>query len=394
MFEKVSLMLLVIVYVLSAQAGEYPFVVVDSPPVVATMRQSDVTYLSLYRLSTDFLYDRLDDRWALGLDACLSGLLYMPLTHEEGHRSVLTVQGIGAISKPYFNKYGAAYVTGVTDSTLKELRNTDLPTYIRLHTAGLESDYALLAHEREILITQKDRNLRMEYTFRRFSHFTYLFLSIFPSLSPELEEESNELDRDIVGHDVWGMVRHLHRPDMDFYRYTDYKDLTPDEEDFIRRIALMSLINLADPAMIQLYGTKDIPDLLLTGGYTIVPFGDMAEIEAISAKGAGYRAALRVYGNRSRAFAGLSLGIGRIRLSDKLSVYGDVEMWQQPKGLDFCTRDGELGAGGNLFIGFQPKDMPLIIEGGLTAKTSGFMMENMYLDDHIGGSIQVTYIRE
>ena len=37
-----------------------------------------------------------------------------------------------------------AKVTGVTDTTLKNLRDTNLPSYIRLHTAGLESDFTYL----------------------------------------------------------------------------------------------------------------------------------------------------------------------------------------------------------------------------------------------------------
>ena len=41
------------------------------------------------------------------------------------------------------NKYGAAYVKGVTDQTLQNIRDDDLPTFIRLHTGGLESDYML-----------------------------------------------------------------------------------------------------------------------------------------------------------------------------------------------------------------------------------------------------------
>ena len=54
----------------------------------------------------------------------------MPLTHEEGHRSILTVNYVGSISQPFFNESGAAYVNGVTDQTLMDLRDNDLPTYI------------------------------------------------------------------------------------------------------------------------------------------------------------------------------------------------------------------------------------------------------------------------
>ncbi len=386
---------LFIVISIMLMAKEYPFVLLDSPPVIATMRQTDVTYLSAYRLSTGFIYDNLDERWALSLDVLLTSVLYMPLTHEEGHRSILTANDIGSISKPYFNRYGAAYVIGVTDSTLKNLRDSDLPTYIRLHTAGLESDYAIMGFSRQALIFDGDKRIAMEYLVRRFSHLTYLGLSVFPSLLPELEEEEDELKRDIVGHDVWGMARHLHRSDMDFYRYTEYDDFTSDEEDFIKRVALLSLVNLADPAIYYIFKRHDVPDMLFTGGYTITPFGDMAEVEFLWDKGPGISTKLRAFGNKSRAFPGLSVGIGRYEVTDRLSLWGNVELWQQPEELDFWTKQAEIGAGGMVFLGYRPTEKsPLWLEAGLIAKTSGFMLENMYLQKNIGFSLQIRYVKE
>jgi hypothetical protein len=32
-----------------------------------------------------------------------------------------------------------------------------------------------------------------------------------------------------VGNDVYGQIRHMHKPTMTFYRYTRYSDLTPQE---------------------------------------------------------------------------------------------------------------------------------------------------------------------
>jgi hypothetical protein len=114
----------------------------DNPLSLFTMRQFNSVYLSSYRPwcvlpMKPWRKCRSDCAW------CGSCCLFMPLTHEEGHRSILTSLGIGSISKPYFNSDGAAYVTGVTDATLSNLRDSSLPDYIRLHTAGLESDYCL-----------------------------------------------------------------------------------------------------------------------------------------------------------------------------------------------------------------------------------------------------------
>jgi hypothetical protein len=36
-------------------------------------------------------------------------------------------------------------------------------------------------------------------------------------------------------------VRHIHRPDMSFYRYTDYEDLASEEIKFVKRVGYRSL---------------------------------------------------------------------------------------------------------------------------------------------------------
>ena len=156
----------------------------------------------------------------------------MPLTHEEGHRSILTHKNIGSISQPFFNSKGAAYVKGVTDETLLNLRDTDFPTYIRLHTAGLESDNMLANEMENLLVFEEDsfNILKEEYLLRKLSAIGYHLYTFLPKMMPNIKEDENDLENDIVGHDIWGMVRHLHRPEMEFHRYTQFKDLTTVEK--------------------------------------------------------------------------------------------------------------------------------------------------------------------
>ena len=131
---------------------------------------------------------------------------------------------------------------------LKMLRDTDLPTYVRLHTAGLESDYAMLLREASLMNWhQEDKSvLYADYLLRKISLVSYYCYGLFKA-DVNLKEESDELKRDIVGHDVYGAIRHLHRPDMDFKRYTDYNDLSAEVEQasgYNRLINCPYLINL------------------------------------------------------------------------------------------------------------------------------------------------------
>ena len=64
------------------------------------------------------------------------------------------------------------------------------------------------------------------------------------------DEEENEWERDIVGHDVLGMIRHLHNPESEFHRYTKYSELN-EEENMLIRIGLKSLINIVNPFSLE-----------------------------------------------------------------------------------------------------------------------------------------------
>jgi hypothetical protein len=115
---------------------EYSFLLVDAPARLYTMRQSNENFLSAYRLGARTLANSLPDTINLGftkirpvlamlfVELLSESLLLQPLSHEEGHRSILTAEGIGSISVPYFNSSGAAYVNGVRDAELKNLRDT------------------------------------------------------------------------------------------------------------------------------------------------------------------------------------------------------------------------------------------------------------------------------
>ena len=107
----------------------YPVIIVDSPNAFYTMEQFNQDYLSGYRYFSIESMKKFGSKHTR-LIQLFSSLVTIPLTHEEGHRSILTSQNIGAISRPIVNSKGAAYVMGVSDSTLKNLRQNNLPTYM------------------------------------------------------------------------------------------------------------------------------------------------------------------------------------------------------------------------------------------------------------------------
>ena len=63
-------------------------------------------------------------------------------------------------------------------------------------------------------------------------------------------EEANELERDVVGNDLYGVIRHLHRPDMACKRYTRYGDLTDEELGYLKRVEGRTFLNLANSSLV------------------------------------------------------------------------------------------------------------------------------------------------
>ena len=378
---------------------------VDAPARLYTMRQSNENFQSAYRLGVRTLGNALPDSMYLfkkipkgnvmvAIEALCELLLY-PIAHEEGHRSILTAEGTGSISAPFYNKYGAAYVKGVRDAELKNLRDTKLPTYIRLHTAGNEADYALALRSNALLSWDRETEgvLWVEHVFRKASVMLY-YLSredFSPSDEPELE-------RDIVGHDVLGAIRHLHRPDMDFQRYTTYGELTDEEKKFHNRVRYRALINLLDPTLLLRPGftLKNGLRFNLAGGYGMSPFGDFIDEHVWLKWGKlNSHVYLREFQNRSTWFPAAGVELANIPLSKWWITDVALHGWQQPKGLDFNTSQGQWGGAIDAtlklkFFSSAKTGLGISLNLGVTAKTQGYLLEEVALGNHVGGRFGVS----
>lgn len=240
-----------------AQQKYYEFPIFEGSRMM-TMKQSRELVQSANRLVAEMVVkDKKSEIRYFTWSSIISGLLLIPITHEEGHRSVLTANNIGAISEPIFDKRLIAKVTGVDNQTLINLRDNDLPTYIRLHTAGLESDHCYLnALTSKLSFEEEESKYVYGDMLMRYAAVISYYFSTY--LSPNYtinETDTPEMKLDIVGHDIWGMVRHLHRPDdTNFYRYTKFSELTQSEKKYARRMAWFSLVNLLNP---NLWGVRN-----------------------------------------------------------------------------------------------------------------------------------------
>lgn len=383
----------------NTKISSYNFIIQDSPSRLFTMRQFNVNYLSAYRFLNNELNkitkDKLSRTIQMGVE-----LFLLPLTHEEGHRSILTSLGIGAVSQPYFNLKGAAYVNGVRNVELQNLRDHDLPNYIRLHTAGLESDYMLCNQIDETILFGFDskRNLGIDYLVRKFGIIGYYSMSMFSAINPKLKEESNELERDIVGHDVYGAIKNLYRPHEVFYRYTNYDDLTTDEQKFVKRVGFRALLNLASPVFFKPLNIirKQNLKLNVSSGYTMCPFGDFIDENFFIQYNQKYNihAYLRQFENRNTWFMGGGVSLVNYQISSKFNTTIAAHFWNQPQSLDFNTTKSQFGGSGDILFKYivleHKSHNSMSLDLGLNYKTYGFLPEEVYLKEHFGARLGVT----
>ena len=380
---------------------DYSFNIYDGVATSFTMRQFNQNFVETNRFAMRALDDVLGIPFfyltiSTYIKLALPTIITIPITHEEGHRSILTAQNIGSISQPFANSSGACYVKGVTDNTLQNLRDTNLPVFIRMHTAGIESDYMICNRENELISYRLDlyQNVGFDLLFRNLMNVSYLSDGLTLSIRNHLKiktnskiekEEINELDRDIVGHDVFGMIYHLYRPEEVYSRYKNYHDLNKEERNFANRIGYRSLLNLLNTVNFTGQPLQLSEQIYISGnmGYCIAPFGDFIN-ENIYLKYDNFNIGVyaRQAQNRKTWFPAAGVSLVDYKPFEWLSLTGRGHFWIQPKGLDFNTSKTLVGGAVEFEArGFFPnrnlnsslKSMGLSI--GCLYKTAGFMPE-------------------
>jgi hypothetical protein len=378
-----------------ASVKTYPFILRDSPARFFTMRQVDENSLSGFRLFSDTLNRELKPVLSYVLQGAFGLLFWKTVTHEEAHRSILVGEDIGAVSHPFPFSERSGYVDGVTDAILRNLRDTKFPTFIRLHTAGFESDYMLATREETLMSLGDDsyRNLVVDYLLRKFAIVRYFTEGIFKH-DTDGPEETDELRRDVVGNDLYGAIRHLFRPAMPYARYTRYADLTDQERHYLHRVEGRTFLNLANANIIGISNFRLSDDLRVNVGlgHCMGPFGDFIDQKLwLSFRGkVRISAYLREFENLDHWFLGAGIGINDQPVAKRLNVSAMVHYWNQPVGLSFTERRGKAGGAVDVTGRYRLLLRPdsrfryLSLDVGLIYKSAGFLPEEIELGEYLG----------
>lgn len=387
-----SVVFFLVTIVNNAQSKYYNYNLYDGKDYLFTMSQSNDLMLNSIRyigqeINSSSITKKEEKIYSTSL-LIFTSLIGQAITHEAGHQSVLSELGIGSVNKPFLDKNFVAKVTGVSNETLINLRDNNLPNYIRLHTAGLESDYAY-SRKSDMYFNFNEESYKVlypDYLMRKLGTQLYYFTTLYNSTTRIKEEDSKELDRDVVGNDIYGMIRHLHRPSMEFYRYTERKDLTDEEKSYAKRIGYYSLINFLNPNVWKLGNYKLSKDVVgnFSVNYSLAPFGYFTEQNAYLQIKDRYKLNpyFRQYFNKSYAFFAGGIALHNYTFHDeKFILNSTLDFWEQPKDLAFWAKENEFGIGlkSEFAIRFSKRSNSTkpsaYFNFGMSYKTDGFIPE-------------------
>jgi hypothetical protein len=240
-----------------------------------------------------------------------------------------------------------------------------------------------------------------DYFWRIFQSQMYFANLIKPLSSVEdIEKSIPEKELDIVGHDLYGRIRHLHRPTMEFYRYTDWEDLTKEEQSYGKRMGKMALLNLLNPNIFRLgifrfskFNAQTEIKGSLSINYSLAPFGDFIEQNAYLNVGDKYKLNpyIREYFNKSDTFlaAGIKLN-NYVFDGGKYLLNSSVDIWNQPENFDFNSKLSDFGFGVKTELAVRLLDLNSYQNSayanlGMSYKTNGFIPEisSLYEDFNV-----------
>jgi hypothetical protein len=390
-------------HIINRKTIEYPFWIYDSYASQSSMRKATLNYTTAWRLAYGIVDKNIKDEKTKTIYQLSLYLLQslVAFNHEDGHRSVLLNEGIGSISSPFFDNSGVATVKGVKDIELKMLQDTKLPTYVRLHTAGIESDYLAVKYLRNNLAFDEDSYFSISPQLYVGAVYisTYYMSSLLAGLQPNIKEDADELKNDIVGHDVYGAIKNLHRPQEKFYRYTRHEDLTETELKYMKKAAFSSLFNILGPSFLSVRNDKG--KFSFGAGYTMTPFGGMYEQGIwmqIHRLPFGIHTYFREYDNKNAVGFGAGCLLRNIKISKNASLDIDNQFFNQPLDMDFNTKIFKTGFASDVQLKYNIKkltDLPLVLNVAARYKTKGFVLGEPSLQESwyfsIGSSLLIDY---
>lgn len=402
---------------------DHPFVT-QAPYAMPSMAQSLALTKTVYQYGHQAIAEHFTDSpragylTLIGFDFIAT---WLPLgnawLHEEWHRAVMGRHGIDSRNEIYdFNFEDVIKVYRVEDSDLSHLKSQHPADQIRLSSAGLEAQYELNhALEQDTFFERAGGWNVLLLWMNTLNNIAYLDTCASRDADTLTRDETAKegtdvLERDFTGLDCNAWVYDLHRPlepydargthpsGVGIDRYRDYSDLSGAEQDYLKHMRDLSLLNLVDPFLFgrnQFMGHR--PG---SGNYKwnatlrhhLTPFGyDVSANLFLLGSTSQRLVTVHSYRNQNDSWFGLEWQQFRDAPSGLAPTWRldwRIALWQQPRSLSFAADEGKWG-GAVTLRGFKATGnwAPY---AQLEAKTEGWLAGNVYLEPNY--SVQLGFV--
>ena len=325
--------------------------------------------------------------------------------HEEWHRSVLTRRDIDSYNGVYdLDLFSSAIpVRNVLDEELMRLKRDHPAEMVRLHSAGLESEYEMnLEIEKNSFFYHHNPGMQFILLLNHLNNIAYMATCATKYGDETTQDILNTEDEDVSKRDFTGLdcaawVYDLFRPEEPYEargthpsgvginRYRTLEHLTSEEKNYLRKQVGLSLINLIDPFLFNYDGFE-------LGNWTwnanmrhhLTPFGYNIGLNLFLQNG-DFKLLVtgNNYSNHEKTFPGLDIRLYRYpsRLLSR-QLYSSIRLntWLQPQDLLFADTQWSPGGLVSLKLEFPTgwNNIELFFEAG--KKTRGWVAGNEFLN--------------
>jgi hypothetical protein len=336
--------------------------------------------------------------------------------HEEFHRAVMSRHRVNSFNGMNLLPIGADLVSvnKVRDEDLIRFKSESPADFIRMHEAGIESQYLLASRlQRNNFFYSQNYFNEAVYWMTIFNAHMYVVSSASPedvdaSTEQMNKAESDMASRDFTGFDMTAWVYDLFRPNEPYQnrgphpsgtginRYRTTRDLTGDELNYLKRQGWWQVFNYLSPMM---FGFKTLPfgdtDIKWNFAFRhmLASFGTDLSLEAfIKIDKFNFVAAYHNYQNYEHVFPALE-----IEMIDYPVKLGTIDAYisprilvgAQPKKQSFFTSEAEFFGliGSRMDFQITRHWLPYI---EVVAKTNGWVAGNEFLESNISARLGVS----
>lgn len=331
-------------------------------------------------------------------------LLSIPIEETVSEWLLLHKNGIQVKIYPSFiNKYNTPYLYNIDNLVLTDFKNKNYIDFMRLHTIRNDGHYvkSLLMEEELAKIDLSNKNNWLNhlqlYATELLGHRGTNIYNPFKKNVKQINKPEEQQPLIVDRNRSW--VKYLFYPDAEYQRHVQNNNLTDEEQNYLKRSASWSWINLVSP---QMYG---IPKFKLNEknrftfslNYLRTPFGELfgQNIWVMH----NYSQLHGLFIKQYRNFEKTSFGIGYKQYDRQLFrnmyVTTSLDAWRQPT--DFRFKANSSFAGFHIEQMFEYQFLPdkyiernnLSLFLGYNYKTKGYMPESFFLNENF--SIKVGF---